>query len=164
MVGIRNLTSAIAALAFCIGVILSANEYPYGPICLYMTGMPVYLMVLYSLFLSNITNSRHYMGMLPLPLITVALSSIGLWIWWVIESERGMWNEENQLYYMEQVLTTFAIRRVARLECLPRFAEMRVELGRTLTTTPRCTHRRSNAKAMRSLRTPTPPTTRWKRF
>mmetsp|Transcript_86601 Transcript_86601/g.244913 ORF Transcript_86601/g.244913 Transcript_86601/m.244913 type:complete len:587 (+) Transcript_86601:1242-3002(+) len=103
MVFVRNLTTAVAALAFCIGVILSADEYPYGPICLYMTGIPVYLMVIYSLFLSNITNSRHYMGMLPFPLITIALACIAMWIWWVLESEKGMWNEENQYYYMMQV-------------------------------------------------------------
>lgn len=102
-VGFRNFTSLGASVAFCIGVILSSHEYPYGPICLYMIGLPVYLMIIYDLFLKNITNSRHYMGMLPLPLIAVALATIGLWLWWVLTDSQGMWNDENRETYSIQV-------------------------------------------------------------
>ena len=43
--------------------------------------------------------------MLPMPLMTVAFATLGLWVWWIVTSKRGMWNDNNRVYYSNQVPT-----------------------------------------------------------
>lgn len=103
-VRMRKVLNTLFLLAVVVGVVLSAGDYPYGPLCLFMVLYPVYLFNLYFLpFIKSRASRRQYMGTLPVPLTLVSFLVFAVWVIWILSDEKNEWNNENRVTLAEKV-------------------------------------------------------------
>ena len=53
-------------------MVVLADSYPYGPICLFIILFPAYLLFIYEVFLTHVMSARVFMGVIPKPLIAMS--------------------------------------------------------------------------------------------
>ena len=92
----------IIAGAFSCGVILYAESYPYGPLCLFVVGLPVYLICFYQAWLTETVHIRYYMGALPYPLLLCSGIVMVYWVNWTWQDDNS-WTEDTRIEYARDV-------------------------------------------------------------
>ena len=75
------------------------NEYPYGPICLYLICLPAFLLTLYWSVLHYCMEPRDFTGALAIPLAIVSMIGIAVWIYWVNTHEN--WGKRTREIYAQ---------------------------------------------------------------
>mmetsp|Transcript_27450 Transcript_27450/g.32013 ORF Transcript_27450/g.32013 Transcript_27450/m.32013 type:complete len:861 (-) Transcript_27450:1289-3871(-) len=72
-------------------VIIMSEDYPYGPISLFIVLMPLYLAVVQQVFYSG-TNPRTFIHWLSGPLFVVAIITFLSWFVWTFLRDENEWN------------------------------------------------------------------------
>eukprot|EP00618_Florenciella_parvula_P000373 CAMPEP_0119467394 /NCGR_PEP_ID=MMETSP1344-20130328/1600_1 /TAXON_ID=236787 /ORGANISM="Florenciella parvula, Strain CCMP2471" /LENGTH=1110 /DNA_ID=CAMNT_0007499755 /DNA_START=223 /DNA_END=3552 /DNA_ORIENTATION=- len=69
----------------CVGtsMVVLADQYPYGPICLFIILFPAYLLFIYEVFLTHVMSARVFMGVIPKPLMAMSGCLVVVWLAWV---------------------------------------------------------------------------------
>uniref|UniRef100_A0A7R9YA23 Uncharacterized protein n=1 Tax=Pinguiococcus pyrenoidosus TaxID=172671 RepID=A0A7R9YA23_9STRA len=110
-VRVRRLLLVFIALMFITAVILLAAEYPYGPLCLLLIGIPILQVVIHRVIMkidprwlgaAFPTGFRDYLLLLPEPLILIATITLASWLGWVIEGDNE-WSKERKSDYAEDL-------------------------------------------------------------
>jgi hypothetical protein len=99
MVAFRAVMVSLLSFAVFIGACFLVNEYPYGPLCLYLLCLPAFLVVLYWSFLSRFMGSKNFTGALALPMLIVSICGIIAWIIWVNNNEN--WSDRTREIYAQ---------------------------------------------------------------
>ena len=99
MVAFRAFVISFLSFLVFAGACFLVNEYPYGPLCLYLICLPAFLVVLYWAVLDRFMSSRNFTGALALPLMIVAICGIVAWIIWVNYNEN--WSDKTREIYAQ---------------------------------------------------------------
>lgn len=101
---IRNVLGLLALGTFSAGVIFSAPDYPYGPLCLFMIGFPAWLSLLYQLpYVNKRATPRQFLGILLVPCTLVAATTFSAWVIWILVDEKNEWNDDTRIRLAEKV-------------------------------------------------------------
>jgi hypothetical protein len=95
---------------FCMTVMLTSNEYPFGLISLFALFNPLWLLMVKSLFYRKL-NARTYVSWLSGPLFLVSLLTAALFTVWIFIDHDNEWNE------------TTKIKAAIRTGCEPDFTD-----------------------------------------
>ena len=74
----------IILLLLSLMILFSAGSYPYGPICMYALGTPIWLLITKTLILKHITF-KDFITYLPGPLFFLSIGVFIYWINWTFE-------------------------------------------------------------------------------
>ena len=99
MTAFRTFMIVILSFVVFVAACFLVNEYPYGPICLYLICLPAFLLTLYWSVLHYCMEPRDFTGALAIPLAIVSMIGIAVWIYWVNTHEN--WGKRTREIYAQ---------------------------------------------------------------
>lgn len=107
MIRARTISLGVVVVCVVTAMVLLGSEYPFGPLCLLLIGLPWVQYMSYKgvMRLSPSwlgspfpTGFRDYLVFLTLPLLIVACITLGTWIGWV-NHKKNTWDESKKTEY-----------------------------------------------------------------
>jgi hypothetical protein len=119
----RKLILTVASVFFISGVLFRVEDYPYGPICIFLILLVLYITGVKRLVMGKSYDTRQYVGTLPIPLVVTATWTFVWWVIWTNQEPRGIkgsyriwspsvspeyvaWSAETKLHYAERIKCT----------------------------------------------------------
>ena len=98
----RKVGWVIFNLSIALLVLLTADSYAYGPICLFSFVTPMWLVLMKGLLYSKV-RTRVYVSWLTLPLFFIGFATGIVWLVWTFLRDENEWNNVTQISGAEEV-------------------------------------------------------------
>jgi len=116
----RKIILTVASVFFISGVLFRVQDYPYGPICIFLLLLVLYITGVKRIVMGKSYDTRQYVGTLPIPLVITAAWVFVWWVVWTNQEPKGIdgsyriwspsvgpayvaWSAETKLHYAERI-------------------------------------------------------------